>query len=74
MKRSVILAVCLLMLATGAAGAERYGVVVQEAFVRVGPGKKYDWIWKALKYFPISVQKKKGKCLGYFWQVNTPAE
>lgn len=61
MKRSVILAVCLLMLATGAAGAERYAVVVQGANVRSGPGTKYDWVWKVEKYYPIFVQKKKGK-------------
>ena len=61
MKRYVILAICWLAFPVGAIAAERYAVMVQGANVRSGPGTTYDWIWKVGKYYPIVVEKKKGK-------------
>ncbi len=46
---------------TGVALAERMAVAVSKANIRVGPGEKYDIIWKVEKYYPLDISKVAGK-------------
>jgi len=51
----------LSVLMAGVALAERMAVSVPTANVRLGPGEKYDVIWKIEKYHPLEIVKKAGK-------------
>jgi len=51
----------LSVLMTGVALAERMAVSVPTANVRLGPGEKYDIIWKIEKYHPLEIVKKAEK-------------
>jgi len=51
----VFLILCMQM--TGIALAERMAVAVPTANIRLGPGTKYDIIWKVEKYYPLDVLK-----------------
>jgi SH3-like domain-containing protein len=41
--------------------AQRMAVVVSAAKIRSGPGKNYEVIWRAEKYYPLKIIEKKGK-------------
>ena len=66
MKRYLISTICLLILTSTTALAERYSVSVPKANIRSGPGTKHDWVWQAGKFYPIEVKKKKGNW--YYFQ------
>ncbi len=51
----------LSVMTTGVCLAERMAVSVPTANIRLGPGEKYDIIWKVEKYYPIDVIKVAGK-------------
>jgi SH3-like domain-containing protein len=63
-----VLAVCaataamvLLLMAIGAAAAERLAVKVPIANVRSGPGTKYEVLWQVERFYPVVVIKKTGQ-------------
>lgn len=52
------LIVSILFCSSAALCAERLTVAVSVANVRSGPGKNYDLLWKAEKYYPFTVKEK----------------
>lgn len=58
--KSIALLFLLLIMAPGAAAAERMSVKVEIANVRSGPGNQYELLWQIEKYHPILVLEKKG--------------
>lgn len=65
MKRTII--TCFLFLQTPvffvatAAASQTYSVTSEFANIRSGPGTKYEILWKAEQYYPVTVTRKKGK-------------
>lgn len=58
MKRYFLLLICLLLISTGNAMAERLAVISSVANIRSGPGTQYDVLWQVEKYYPILVTEK----------------
>ena len=58
MKRHFLLLMCLLLISTGNAMAERLAVISSVANIRSGPGTQYDVLWQVEKYYPILVTEK----------------
>jgi len=59
------LALVLVFLVAAAAMAERLAVSSSVANIRSGPGKNFPVIWKAQKYYPLSVFEKSGEWLNF---------
>jgi SH3-like domain-containing protein len=60
MKHYAWLTLFLLLATISVASAERLAVSVSRANIRSGPGKNYDILWAAEKYYPLNVFQKAG--------------
>lgn len=61
MKKACFIIAVLLFFALDSAALPKWlAMSVSIGNVRLGPGKKYDMIWQAEKYYPFKVLEKKG--------------
>ena len=67
MKRNHIFSIAFIftILFSSTAFAERLAVSSSIANIRSGPGKNYDILWKAGKYYPLSVLEKSGNWIHF---------